>query len=57
MRLVRKQRISVFVQSPPEANIVALNVPKKKVKGTVRITLVARQLLDGGATPATVTVR
>ena len=44
-------------EAPARAKIVALNVPKKKVKGTVRITLVARQLLDGGATPATVTVR
>ncbi len=57
VRLVRKHRISVSVESSPEANVVALNVPKKKVKGTVRITLVARRLLDGGATPATVTVR
>ena len=57
VRLVRKHRISVFVESPPQANVVALNVPKKKVKGTVRITLVARKLLDGGATPATVSVR
>jgi probable HAF family extracellular repeat protein len=57
VRLVRPHKVKVFVQAPPEANVVALNVPKKKVKGTVRITLVARGLLDGGATPATVTVR
>ncbi len=42
VRLVRKHRISVFVEAPREAKVVALNVPKKKVKGTVRITLVAR---------------
>ncbi len=57
VRLVRRHRISVFVEAPFEAKIVALNVPKKKVQGTVRITLVARKLLDGGATPVTVTVR
>jgi len=56
VRLVRPHRIHVIVQSPSEANVVALNVPKKKVK-KVKITLVARRLLDGGATPATVTVR
>jgi probable HAF family extracellular repeat protein len=57
VRLVRPHRISVFIQSPPEADIAAVNVPKKRVKEKVRITLVARRLLDGGATPATVTVR
>jgi hypothetical protein len=57
VRLVRPHKVAVIVQAPPEANVVALNVPKKRVQGKVRITLVARRLLDGGATPATVTVR
>jgi hypothetical protein len=57
VRLVRPHRISVTVQAPPEANVVAVNVPKKRVKDKARITLVARRLLHGGATPATVTVR
>jgi probable HAF family extracellular repeat protein len=56
VRLVRPHRVSVFVEAPLEAKVVALNVPKKRVKGQVRITLVARRLLHGGATPATVTV-
>ena len=57
VQVLGRRRISVVVQTPSHAKIVALNVPKKRVKGTVRITLVARQLLDGGATPATATVR
>jgi probable HAF family extracellular repeat protein len=56
VRLVRPHRVSVFVEAPLKAKVVALNVPKKRVKGQLRITLVARRLLDGGATPATVTV-
>jgi probable HAF family extracellular repeat protein len=57
VRLVRPHRIHVIVEAPPAAKVVALNVPKKRAKERVRITLVARRLLDGGATPATVTVR
>jgi probable HAF family extracellular repeat protein len=57
VQVLGRRRISVVVQTQSHAKIVALNVPKKRVKGTVRITLVARQLLDGGATPATATVR
>ena len=57
VRTSRRKRVSVFVHDPPGANVVAVNVPKKKVKGTVRITIVVRKLLHGGPTPVAVEVR
>ena len=57
VQLVRRHRMTVIVQAPPGTKIVAIDVPKKKVSGKVRITVVARRLMGGGATPATVTVR
>jgi probable HAF family extracellular repeat protein len=57
VQILGRHRISVIVDAPSGAKVVAVNAPKKKVKGTVRITVVARRLLHGGATPVTVTVR
>jgi probable HAF family extracellular repeat protein len=57
VRLARPHKIKVDVGSPPGANIVAVGVPKKRVKGTVHITLLARRVLAGGATPVAAIVR